>query len=422
MWLQLLTQEAVPMARRRQNGEGSIYQRASDGLWVGSVTLDWDGNKRVRKTVAAKTATEVREKLRQVRTKVDAGLPVGDDKLTVNQLLDRWFKDVMRHQVASPALSNYEAIAKGHIRPTLGRKQVSKLKPAEIDALLSAKLDSGLSVSTVRRIRSVLAQAITQAQRWEMVGRNAASLSRPPRAPRREGRSLSPEQIQKLIAEMTDDRLAGLFLTMLGTGLRRGEALALRWADVDLKRAVLTVRDQLRREPGRIDPETGIRVGAALVLVKPKTASSKRSVPLSDWVVDVLKVHKARQAAERLALGEAWRDSGFVFTTTIGTPVDPRNASRAFSDLAKKAGLGAWHIHELRHSAASTSLAQGVPVEVVSAFLGHSSIRMTVDTYGHIGDAQLRSAADAMDVALGGLVAAGSRPPAASIKTSTKTS
>lgn len=398
------------MARTRQNGEGSVYHRASDGMWIGSVTLGWDGDKRVRKTVSAKSATEVREKLRQLQTKIDAGLPVGDDKLSVNELLDRWFKDVMRHQVASPALSNYETIAKVHIRPKLGRKQVTKLKPAEIDALLSAKLDSGLSVSTVRRIRSVLAQALTQAQRWEMVGRNAASLSRPPRAPRREGRSLSPQQVAKLVGAMSEDRLAGLYLTMLGTGLRRGEALGLKWSDLDLDRAVLTVRNQLRREPGHIDPEDGKRSGAALVLVEPKTASSKRIVPLSNWVVETLKAHQARQAEEHLALGAAWRDSGFVFTTTIGTPLDPRNASRAFSELAEKAGLGAWHIHELRHSAASTSLAQGVPVEVVSAFLGHSSIRMTVDTYGHIGDVQMRSAADAMDNALGGVVGAGPRP------------
>jgi integrase len=316
----------------------------------------------------------------------------------------------MRHQVASPALSNYETIAKVHIRPKLGRKQVTKLKPAEIDALLSAKLDSGLSVSTVRRIRSVLAQALTQAQRWEIVGRNAASLSRPPRAPRREGRSLSPDQVRQLVGAMAEDRLAGLFLTMLGTGLRRGEALALKWSDVDLDRGVLTVKNQLRRETAVADPDGGVRAGPALVLVEPKTASSKRIVPLSTWVVEGLKAHKVRQTEERLAVGGPWKDGGFVFTTTIGTPVDPRNASRAFSKLAERAGLGAWHIHELRHSTASTSLAQGVPVEVVSAFLGHSSIRMTVDTYGHIGDVQMRTAADAMEAALGGVVGAGPRP------------
>jgi integrase len=224
------------MTRTRQNGEGSVYRRASDGMWIGSITIGWEGDKRIRKTVSAKTGAAVREKLRVAQAMIDAGLPL-DDELTVNQLLDRWF--IMRHQVASPALSNYETIARIHIRPTLGRKQVAKLKPAEIDALLSAKLDSGLAVSTVRRIRSVLAQALTQAQRWEMVGRNAASLSRPPRAPRSEGRSLSPEQVGQLVTAMTEDRLASLFLTMLGTGLRRGEALGLRWSDIDLDHAVL---------------------------------------------------------------------------------------------------------------------------------------------------------------------------------------
>jgi hypothetical protein len=116
-------------------------------MWIGSITIGWEGDKRIRKTVSAKTGTGVREKLRVVQAKIDAGLPRGDDKLTVHQLLDRWFNDVMRHQVASPALLNYETIAKIHIRPTLGRKQVSKLKPAEIDALLSARPCSAWSYS-----------------------------------------------------------------------------------------------------------------------------------------------------------------------------------------------------------------------------------------------------------------------------------
>ena len=132
-------------ARIRQNGEGSVYQRASDGRWIGSVTLGWDDGKRVRKTVSAKTAAEVREKLRTVRNKLDARLPTDDDNVTVNQLLDRWIKDVMHHQVASPALSNYETIAKVHLRPTLGKKKVSKLKPAETLSVVSRKRDTKTS-------------------------------------------------------------------------------------------------------------------------------------------------------------------------------------------------------------------------------------------------------------------------------------
>jgi integrase len=205
----------------------------------------------------------------------------------------------MRHQVASPALSNYETIGKNHIRPTFGKKHVSKLKLAEIDALVVAELDRVRHRPPPSSAASVpySPRRLTQAQRWEMVGRDVASLSCPPRAPRREGRSLSPEQIRELVKVMADQRLVALFLTMLGTGLSRGEALALKWPDVDLKHVVFTVRSQLRREPGIVDPETGVRAGACLFLVEPKTASSKRRVPSSDSVVEVLRTIRFAAAA-----------------------------------------------------------------------------------------------------------------------------
>jgi integrase len=389
------------MAKTRQNGEGSVYRRASDGLWIGSVSVGWEDGRRRRKTVSAKTAAEARKKLRDVQRNVDAGLPVANDKISVNQLLDRWFRDVLRHQVASPALANYQSIADHHIRPTLGRKQLRQLKPADIDALLAAKLDAGLSVSTVRRIRSVLAQALTQAQRWELVDRNAATLSRPPKAARREGRGMTPEEARKFMTGVAGHRLEAVFVTMLGTGLRRGEALALKWSDVDLTKATLTVARQLRREDGPINPETGKHEGGSLVLIDPKTEKSRRQVDLPSFVVTALRAHKARQAAERLKVGASWQESGYVFTSGIGTALDPRNVSRQFSDVAARVGLGTWHIHELRHSAASLMIAQGQPIEVVSAVLGHSSIRMTVDTYTHIAPSGRKAAAAAMDEVLG---------------------
>lgn len=242
------------MAMARQNGEGSVYKRKSDGLWIGSVTLGWETGKRRRKTVSGRTAEEVRAKLREVRRHLDKGLPAPDQKITVNGLLDRWFNDVLSRQVAPNALDNYQTIAKHHIRPVLGKRPVSRLTMGEIDALLSAKRAGDperdvrpLSVSTVRRIRAVLAQALTQAQRWDMVPRNVATLSTAPKQTRTEGRSLTPEQARSLLNALSGQRLEALYVTMLGTGLRRGEALGLRWSDVDLKGAMLTVNHQLRR-------------------------------------------------------------------------------------------------------------------------------------------------------------------------------
>jgi integrase len=353
------------------------------------VTIGFDGRGRqVRKTVSARTRAETVAKMRAVQRQVDDGLPPPDDRLTVAQLLDRWFEDVLRHQVARVAHDNYRAVAERHIRPELGRHRVSKLTPAHVDKLMSAKLDAGYSVSTVRRIRAVLSQALDQGVRWGLVPRNVAALTRGPRATRREGRTLTPDQARALLGGLAGHRLQALYVTMLALGLRRGEALGLRWEDVDLDRGVLAVRRSLKREGGKV------------VAGEVKTAKSRRSLNLPAPLVDVLRAHRGRQAVERLALGPAWVDSGHVFTTQLGTPIDPRNCYRDFVAVCERLGLGRWHPHELRHSAASIMLAQGVPIEVVSDVLGHSSIRMTADVYGHILEPQRKAAAEAMAGAL----------------------
>jgi integrase len=171
---------------------------------------------------------------------------------------------------------------------------------------------------------------------------------------------------------------------MLSTGLRRGEALGLRWEDVDLKKGVVVVRRQLQR------------VGGELVANDVKTTKSRRAVNIAPPVVTMLRARKAAQAKDRLACREAWEETGYVFTTQIGTPLDPRNIQRDFQTICTKAGLGKWHPHELRHSAASLMLAAGVPLQVVSDVLGHSSIRMTADVYGHILQPQREEAAAAL--------------------------
>jgi integrase len=319
---------------------------------------------------------------------VDDGLPAPDDRMTVGQLLDRWFADVLRHQVAPIAFDNYKAVAEHHIRPTLGRRRVSKLTAADVDALMSAKLDAGYSVSTVRRIRAVLAQALSQGERWGLVPRNVAALTRGPRQRRKEGRSLTLEEARRLLESLHGHRLEAMYTTMLALGIRRGEALGLRWVDVDLDAGTAAITHALKRENG------------SLVLGDVKTAGSRRLLALPGPVVGALRAHRVRQAAERLAVGEAWVDSGFVFTTQIGTPLDPRNIYRDFVTVSERAGIGRWHPHELRHSAASIMLAQGVPIEVVSNVLGHSSIRMTADVYGHIQQSQRAAAAEAITKAI----------------------
>jgi integrase len=218
-----------------------------------------------------------------------------------------------------------------------------------------------------------------------------AALTRGPRNPRKEGRTLTPEQARQLLETLRDHRHEALFVLMLTTGIRRGEALGLRWEDLDLDGATARIRRALKRE------------GGMLVAGEPKTSRSRRVVSLPGPVVDVLCVHLERQRTAGAAMGQRSDGGAFVFTTALGTPVDPRNLYREFEAVCRAARIGHWHPHELRHSAASLMLAQGVPLQVVADVLGHASIRMTADVYGHVLPPARRAAADAM----GGLLFGG---------------
>lgn len=374
------------MANRRANHEGSIYQRNSDGRWIGAIRMGHGPDGRpLRKYVSASTRYKVVGKLKVLQRQIDDGLLPRDGRIRLSTLFERWADDVMRHQVEASTLRNYMSVARIHILPTLGDKELVNLNVNDVDHLLSLKRDSGLAPSTVRRIRIVLAQCLNQAVRWGLLFRNVANLSRPPKALRTEGRTLSPDQARQFLDTLKGHRNEALFALLLSTGLRRGEALGLMWTDFDREAGIIRVARQLKRE------------GRALVTTDTKTFRSRRAVNLPHMMLVALLEHEKKQVGEREGRGERWIDTGFIFTTSKGTPIDPRNFYREFRRICDEAGLGLWHPHELRHSAASLMLAQGVKLHVVSQVLGHSSIRMTSDVYGHLLEPDRQDAALAME-------------------------
>ena len=377
------------MGGRRRNSEGSIYQRAADRRWIGVVSVGCNpSGKPIRKYVSAMTRNEVVHKLEQLRRQFDEGQPVLGSAPKVGDLFARWSQDVLRHRVAPSAADNYKSVALNHILPTLGHKKVTDLSVADVDRLISDKTDLGYSKSTVRRIRAVLSQCLDQGVRWGVLDRNVASLSRSPKTIRSEGRTLTPEQAKQFIESLRGHRNEALYSLMLVTGIRRGEALGLMWSDLDTSSSVIRIRRQLKREAG------------ALVTSDTKTQRSRRSINLPAQIMRCLAVHFDRQERERHAAGTSWTDSGFIFTTKVGTPFEPRNLNRDFKKVCLRAGLGDWHPHELRHSAASLMLARGIKIQVVSQVLGHSSIRMTADVYGHILNPDREEAANVMGALL----------------------
>jgi integrase len=276
-----------------------------------------------------------------------------------------------------------------HLIPNLDRVPLEKLSPEHVQAILRAKTEEGLAPRTVHHLRALLRIALNRAMRWGLVVRNAAALADSPRIERFDVRMLTPAEARQLLAAAENDRLAALYSVALALGLRQGEALGLSWEDIDFASRRLHVRHGLQRIAGE------------LRLVEPKTRQSRRTIALPTVVIDALQHHKARQSQERRLAGTRWHETGLVFTSTIGTPIEVGNLRRSFWRLLDKACLPRMRFHDLRHSCASLLLVQGVPARVVMETLGHSNISITMDTYTHVLPELQRQAADAMDRALG---------------------
>ena len=369
------------MSRRRANGEGTIYKRA-DGRWEGRITLDHGG----RKALYGKTHTEVARKLAvAIRARQD-GLPPVPERQTVQQYLGSWLDGVARLRVRPTTFDGYERLVRLHVNPEIGSVRLARLTPQALARLYERLLQKGLSARTVSLTHSVLHSALSQALRWNLVARNPADAVDPPRTQRREFRTLALEEAERLLEGARSDRLYALYVLALTCGLRQAELLGLRWIDVDPDRAILAVRQQ------------ALRVRGGWTFGEPKTGKGRRTVTLPALTVEALRLHRLRQSQEKLRLGPAWDDLGLVFANLIGRPIEKQNLlRRSFWPLLERTGLPHIRFHDLRHTAATLLLEQGVHPKVVQERLGHSTISVTMDTYSHVMPTLQREAADELD-------------------------
>src|SRR5262249_41815389 len=233
------------MARRGHN-EGSIYKR-SDGRWAGTITVGYEAGKRRRKTYYGETRKEVQEQLTAALRTHQQGLPLASERQTVGQFLEEWLADSHRPTIRAKKYATYRYIIHSHLIPGLGRIALGKLTAKDVQVLLQAKLSSGLSARTVHHCHAVLKTALEFSLRWDLVSRNVAKLVKSPHVKRTEVAPLEPEQALKLLEVVRGHRLEALYTVALAIGLREGEALGLRWEDVDLDRGTLSVRVALQR-------------------------------------------------------------------------------------------------------------------------------------------------------------------------------
>lgn len=376
------------MSKRGQN-EGSIYKR-KDGRWAGAVSLGYAEGKLKRKAVYGATRKEVKDRITGILRDQQRGIPVIGERQTLGEFLERWLSDVVRPSVRPRTHTSYEQLVRLHLKPALGRLPLAKLTPQHVQRFMNEKLAAGLSARTVQYLRAVLRRALSQALRWNLVARNVATLVDAPKTKRNAVRVMSPEEVTLFLDAARGQRFEQLLIVAISTGLRQGELLGLRWEDVDLPASVIHVRHSVQR------------LDSKLTLTDLKTDRSRRTLRLPQIAAKALQTQRARQSEERLAAGGRWNDLGFVFATSIGTPLDARNLTRHFARVLTRAGLPRLRFHSLRHSCASLLLSQHVPARAVMELLGHSEIRLTMDTYSHVMPQLMTEAANAMDDALGG--------------------
>jgi integrase len=381
----------VSTTRRRGNSEGSNPVQRADGRWQVHIRhTDEDGSSS-RHTVYGSTAKEARDKAAEVRARLRANLPAKDRKITLGEFTSEWIDSALEASDRKATTKNlYSTMARTHIVGSrIGARPLDKLRPSHIDAWKVELKDRGLAESSIRTAYTVLRAVLDTAVRDKAIAHNPAHTVRRPKVNANEAAYMTPEQVRSLLAAAEGSRYAPLLAILVNSGLRRGEALALHWSDIDLDAKLLLVRGTLARMDGE------------LVVTETKTAKSRRVVPLSPSAEKVLRHVRTRQRAERLMAGSMWQPTPYVFTTELGEPCDPRNALRALKTAAKRARLpSSIGLHTLRHSAASVMLTAGVPLKVVSEVFGHASVAITGDIYGHVSPEVSREALTRLSDAL----------------------
>ena len=369
------------------NGSGSIYQTAAQkrtGKWTVSVTLGYNSQgkrERVRKIVSSKT--EAQKMLTQLRHGKDTGTLAKNNSYTVRTYTEYWIYNVKIHQVRATTAAGYDDIVRRYAYPIIGSYRLVDLRPSHIEVMMSKLRKQNLSASTVNQVRRILFGMCKHAQRQDLIPHNPVAATETVRRQQSDKQQVckpwSREEVWKALEMVQSEDSLDCFLhIMLHTGLRPGEALGLRWEDIDLENRMLFVTGTLKQDR-RLSPDgSGV---VRLTRNEPKTAQSRRSINISDSLVAALERQQMRQQLGNFLGSGMSSNDAYVVTSEKGTPVNSSNIRRMFNCFVSKHGIRRIRLHDLRHTAAYQGLQGDVPLEILSQAFGHSRIDTTKQIY-----------------------------------------
>lgn len=361
--------------------EGSFVKKRGSKWTAYSYVLDADGNRRQRTKGGFATKGEARAFLNTQVLAVQRNEFVETSRLTLAEyLLNQWLP-LAEMSVRPTTFQSYNSVLKIHVIPALGGIQLQSLTASHLDQLYARLLKSGrigreggLAPKTVRYVHTTIHKALKDAERKQLVYRNVADSADPPKLRTHgstEMQTWTAGQLRTFLTAIRDNRIGAAYLLAATTGMRRGEVLGLRWADVDFPRARLGVR------------QTVLQVNYQITFGTPKTARGRRSIALDPTTVAALQEHRRQQRNERSAVGDRHEDLGLAFTKVDGTPIHPDYFSQLFDRTVAKLAIPRIRLHDLRHTHATLGLAAGVPAKIMSERLGHATVAFTQDVYMH---------------------------------------
>lgn len=367
---------------------GQLIKRGESWLIRVFLGRDATGKRKFQNKTVKGTKKDAQKALNSMLRDADLDLLGNSQKQTLNEYLDVWLETIAKPRLQYRTFKDYGDLLRRYVREPLGNIKLSELKAVHIQKLYGEMLGRGLSPRIVRYTHATLSSALKEAVKLDILPRNVATLVQLPKKRQKEMDVLSQEESLVFLNALKDERFETLFSFALASGMRCQEYLGLQWKDINFENNTATVQRAV----------VWHRSGGGWEFSQPKTAKSRRTIPMPLSVMQAIRRHRIQQNKERLKLGAAWHQNELVFPSEIGTPLNPPNVTRHFKKMLEKAEIRtSIRLYDLRHTHATLLLQAGINPKIVSERLGHSSVVLTLDVYSHVLPNMQQDATDQLE-------------------------